>query len=88
MPVAPLNSAPITTATFAALSTIGILRPPPYSGSPTGYFNNNPAFAGAPPNFSTLYSIASTIVTNPSFSTLSNGYTTPNGSSVPFTANQ
>jgi hypothetical protein len=98
----PYNSPPITTLSAAQVSTLGLQIPPPYSGSPTGFFNNNPALAPGPPNLSTLFQIGSTIVTNPTLSTLGLpdgfnnqqgywssfgiGYTTVAGSAVPLSA--
>lgn len=92
--VQPLNSSPITTlSSFTATAAAGVPRPGPYGGPKSGYWPANPAFAGAPPYFSTAYTIGSPTVTgvpnSPIYvvpgavSNISTAYVTAPGAAVP-----
>lgn len=92
--VQPLNSSPITTlSSLSATTAAGVPRSGPYAGPVSGYWPANPAFAGAPPYFSTAYTIGSPVVNvvpnSPIYvvpgaaSNISTAYITAPGAAVP-----
>jgi len=88
----PYNSRAITTLTAAQASTIqgttGTYIGGPYSGPIAGFTRNNPAFGGAPPKNSTLYTVALPPATVPSPGPANAyGFATPPGSAVPISPN-